>query len=81
MRAVIRAYKYNGAHANYDRRTGQFVDESHWDWRYKIVMDGFAIYYRSGFCSWEAAAKSLAKAWPRMEEALRDGEALTEESV
>lgn len=78
MRAIITAYQYDGAHRNFDPIRREFRrDHQHWDWRYVITVNEFAIYHRQGFCSWSAACKSLAIAWPRMSYLMRTGEGLT----
>lgn len=71
MRAQIVAYPGSGMHCYYDRRTGTFSDHRlHYDWRYRVTVKGLTVYDRRGFCSWYAAAESLARAWPRLEKAL-----------
>lgn len=74
MKAYVRAYDPGVAHRNYDPSRGRVIDGfQHWDWRYKIVAgNGQTLYRRQGFCSWERAAASLARSWPRILRAVQD---------
>ena len=74
MRAVITAYQYKGGHRNYDPRLGRMVTGYvHWDWRYKIIVNGLTVYYRQGFCTYTSAIASLQNSWLKVQNAL-DGE-------
>jgi hypothetical protein len=66
-RIRIEAYQYDGAHRNWHPGWGRIVDGyQHWDWRYKIMVDGLIIYRRSGFCSYDRAVSSLSRNLPKV---------------
>ena len=68
MKVVIESYRYDGPHANWDPERRRLVTGfDHRDWRYKVKTEtGLTVYYRAGFCTYDAAYRSLQRNWPKV---------------